>query len=135
METKPNLQPVVQARMSRNIAPEDIRPGMFIAVSRSICQLIPSSVEEGWDKQPRTVDVPFIPQDSGQAMKVLEVCVPFVLVELPCGLKQSLDLRRQSVMRLSFAFGQAAFRKPVKANNQEGKKSEKDKGKKKGKRN
>ena len=127
-------QPITPTRASRSIAAEDLRPGMYIAVSRQVCQLIPSAVEEGWDKQPRTIDVPFIPQDSGQALKVVEVCVPFVLAERACGSKVTLDLRRQSVVRLSFAFGLAAFRKSDKDKKADDKKSKKDKAKDKGKR-
>lgn len=134
MNTTIETKPTAPTRACRSIAAEDIRPGMYIAVSRSICQMIPTAVEEGWDKQLRTIDVPFIPQESGQAMKVVEVCVPFVLAKQACGNKLTLDLRRHSVVRLSSAFGRESFRKNDKATHAEGKKSKKNKATKKGKR-
>jgi hypothetical protein len=52
----------------------------------------------------------WLPYSGGMPMKVIEVCLPFVLVERPSGRHRTLDVRRYKLARVSDQYGQEVFR-------------------------
>lgn len=105
MKTLKNNLPTT---LARRLAPEDLRPGDYVAVSRAICQLIPDGCTEGWGKL-RTIDLPYIPYDAGEPLRVVGVCLPFVFVKTAPGGHDTLDTRRQTLVRLGKIYGKRAF--------------------------
>ena len=95
-----------RATLAKALAPEEIRPGDFVAQLYLIAEL-PSFL---WHADAATLplDDPirmrFVPDDGGIPMKVKSVCLPFVLVKLPTGKKQSLDVRLCRLARLDPAY-------------------------------
>lgn len=95
----------------RPIAPEDLRPGMYIAVTRVAVEFGPgfcsdvTMLPEGFTP----ARVQYLPFPGGVPLKVIEACVPFVLVELPTKRCQTLDLRRVEIARVNKRYASAAF--------------------------
>ena len=70
---------------------EDLRPGDYVTVSRVTVELPPFVCPPipGGDGR-----FSYIPMDAGDPRKVLAVCVPFLLVAMPDGKHETLDVRR-----------------------------------------
>jgi len=94
---------------TRSVAAEDLRPGDYLALTHATYQLVPEG-PAGWgaDLDPQTIRM--IPNEAGEAFRVLAVCLPFVLTRSSAGFDRTLDLRRHEVRRLDTAFGKQAFR-------------------------
>jgi len=88
--------------LAKSLAPEEIRPGDFVTPLYVIAEL-PSFLWNG-DAVTLPLDAPirmqFVPPDGGTPMQVKSVCLPFVLVKLPTGKKESLDIRLCRLARL-----------------------------------
>lgn len=99
-----------QIALARTLAPEDIRPGDYVAVLRETSEW-PSFI---WDHlmlaAEDIVRIATIPKASGTPFKVKSVCLPFVLVKTPTGDKKTLDIRRCELARLQPAFAKAAWK-------------------------
>ena len=108
MDTK-TLPKTTAPSATQAIAPEDLRPGDYLALTHATYQLLPEG-PAGWcaKLQPQTIRL--IPCDAGEAQRVLAVCLPFVLVRSSAGFDRTLDLRRHEMRRLDAAFGKQAFR-------------------------
>jgi len=95
------------------IAPEDLQPEMYIAVTRVTVEYGPSfcsdttMLPDGF--QPK--EVAYLPFPGGVPLKVIEVCVPFVLVELPDRRCETIDLRRVDIARVSKRYGKTSFQR------------------------
>src|SRR5262245_44709770 len=87
---------------ARQLAPEDVRAGDYICVMKVLQEYMPywALLEESW-KPPELIRLTWMPADSGTPLKVVEVCVPFVLVQQVDGSHKTLDLRRHQIGRLS----------------------------------
>ena len=95
---------------SRTIAPEDLAPGQFVAVSRVTYELISDEEVErpfSHDLTPRRIRL--IPCDAGEPLKVISVSVPFVMVRSAKGAHDTLDLRRIELMQLGTTYGRASY--------------------------
>ncbi len=95
---------------SRQIAPEDVRPGDYVTLSKQTCEFLPSDCDASWRSDVRLLRAEYIPYDSGEPLKVVSVCLPFVLVKNSDGRHETLDLRRQRLMRLADTFGRQAWK-------------------------
>lgn len=91
------------------IAPEDLRPGDYLAVTHATYELLPEG-PAGWCAKLTPQTIRLIPCEAGEAHRVLAVCLPFVLTCAASGIDRTLDLRRHEVRRLDKAFGKQAFR-------------------------
>ncbi len=100
--------------LARTLAPEDIRAGMFVAIHGEIGEYMPFSVLCG-DAQwtaPELVRVRWLPHDSDVGpRKVIEVCLPYILVKDQHNDLRTLDTRRYNLVRVSESFAQEAFRR------------------------
>lgn len=101
-------------RTTRTVAPEDLRGGQYIAITRMMIQLIPPMCDPQLTPEPQTVRLWGIPPFAGQPMRIVSVCLPFVLVEGVDRQCRTLDLRRMEVVRLPKKYGRAAFERLAK---------------------
>ena len=95
-------------RTVRPAGPEDIRQGHYITVSRATMQTVGPACDSG-PVRPQIHRLTYLPPHAGYPMRVISVCLPFVLVEAPDGSKGTLDLRQVEIVRLPRKYGQAAF--------------------------
>jgi hypothetical protein len=96
---------------SRKLAPEDVRKGDYIAVTDMILELPALTCDGNWRDDGKLARFSFMAWTSGQPMKVVGVCLPFVLVRHADGRHDTVDLRRWTVARLSKRFGKAALKR------------------------
>ncbi|MEX2216912.1 MAG: hypothetical protein WD768_22555 [Phycisphaeraceae bacterium] len=96
---------------SRVIGPEDVKTDQFVTITHVMYELLP---DECTSIPQRVIDplrVTLMCPCAGRPMKVVEVCLPFVLVKDPAGTHLTIDLRRYQIALLSNTFGRKAFRK------------------------
>ena len=101
-----------QSNVAKPLAPEEIRPGEFVALLHEICEL-PSFLwcnDSAVLPANEPVRMRLVPEFGGMPLKVQAVCLPYVLVTLPRGSKQTLDVRRSQLARLSGPYGKAAWK-------------------------
>lgn len=87
---------------TRRVAADDVRPGMWLTVSRDVCEL-PSffwGCETPAEEQAIPVRWEFTPRDSGSPLRVRGVCLPYVFVEDIKGTTRTIDLRQTEVTQL-----------------------------------
>lgn len=94
---------------TRSLAPEDVKPGDYIAVSHTTGQFVSACTE--WNKTMEIVRLRFMPCDAGEPLRVEAVCLPFILVHDPDNHYETIDLRQKEIVRLDKAFGKVAFKK------------------------
>jgi len=100
-----------ESRTSSSVAPEDIRRGDFVAILRQVCEYVPMFAEG----KPEDGDLPrrilVLPKQGGLPLRVIEVCLPFLLVEQVDGTHATLDTRRNRFARLSEEFARLAIKR------------------------
>lgn len=107
----------VSSTLAKTLAPEEIQRGDFVTQLSVTCEL-PSFL---WDADAATmprdepVRIRFVPECGGVPLKVRSVCLPFVLVKLPNGERQSLDVRKCRLARLDRAYAADAWKAYKKA--------------------
>jgi len=98
--------------LAKALAPEEIRPGDFVAVLHEIAEL-PSfywCADAALHPRDELVRIRFIPTCEALPLKVKSVCLPFVLVKSPRGERQTLDLRKCRLARLEGAYAGVAWK-------------------------
>lgn len=98
---------------ARTLAPEDVRPGVYVAVMREIsehaCAIEWRDEFMSGEKSVRYRCVE-IPESSENGPLLVEaVCTPFVLARDAQGKSRTLDLRRLTLARLRRSYGEFAF--------------------------
>ncbi len=101
-----------ESDISRPLAPEDIREDDYVAVIGEIFQIV------RWDcapaipgTPPETAQVLCFPFDDAEPLRVVSVCLPFVLVQDAKGGHRTLDARQLRLVRVSERFGKKAFKR------------------------
>jgi hypothetical protein len=100
-----------EATLAKPLAPEDVRPGDFVAVLHEIAEL-PSfywCADAGFHPRDELVRIRYIPSSEALPLKVKSVCLPFVLVKAPRGERRTLDLRKCRLARLDRAYASNAW--------------------------
>ena|SRR5690349_9822176 len=101
----------ISTSASTAVAPEDLSPGCYIAVLHVIAEHIPfASGAEFFEKHSAPIKFRWLPGTGCPPMKVIGICLPFVLVRQPNGKVRTLDVRRHRLARLSDQYGRKAFR-------------------------
>jgi hypothetical protein len=96
--------------LSRTLAPEEIRPGYYVAVLHVIGEYLPwGALEEGSWRRVEPVRVQLLPRFGAHPMEVIDVCLPYVLVREADGDCRTLDVRRHRLARVTRRFAQTAF--------------------------
>ena len=94
----------------RAVAPEDIRAETYVTLLREVIEVFPFGClsESSWRKiEPLRVTVSC--DEAGTPLRVIDVCLPFILVEDPCCRHRTLDVRRHQVARLKGRYARKAF--------------------------
>ena len=98
-----------EMEMAQSVAPEDIQPGDYITALYVIVEHYPLP----WERDPaahgpgpvRTLSLP----DGTLPARVVEVCLPFVLIKTAPGKHRTIDVRRYRLARVSERFGRSVF--------------------------
>ena len=97
-----------EQRAAVMVAAEDILVDDYVAPMKAVDEFLMRD-----DVSPagglKTMVVEWLPC-AVETMRVRGVCLPFVLVETPCGGRRTIDVRQVRLGRLSKAFGREAFR-------------------------
>ncbi len=102
-----NLQMESGSGVSRPVAPEDLRPGDYVTA----LHVITEECAAPWEREPgQPVVARFacLPDKVAPAL-VLEVCLPFALVQTAEGKARVIDVRRYRLARVAETFGRLVF--------------------------
>lgn len=92
----------IEMTLARALAPEEIRCGDFVTMLHEVLEL-PSFLwcsDAALLPPERPVRIRFVPYREPKPWRVKAVCLPFVLVKLPCKGSKSLDVRKCRLARL-----------------------------------
>lgn len=121
--------------LSRRIrSPEDILVGDFVAITHTRYQLLPDNldvVQGGAEVEP--IYLTAMPSESGTPLKVVALCLPFLMTEDASGMRIVVDTRREVLIKVSTAYAKAAKRADKNKKGQDKKRKRKGKRKKKNK--
>ena len=97
--------------ISKPIAPEDIEAEMYITALYVMTEHLLLCDDSPWKREGpiRTLWLPWC--GAGVPLRVVEVCLPFVLVEQPDGKHTTLDTRRYRLARLGQRYGKKASKR------------------------
>lgn len=99
--------------LAKPLAPEDVRAGDFVAILDWMFEA-PSFFwcdSSQW-QQEDVVRFRFLPhRELLGPLRVESACLPFLLVESPCGDCRTLDLRQVRLARLDRQYGRRAWKK------------------------
>ena len=99
-------------KLSKELAPEDVRRGQFVSVLYIIDETVPFSfdADSPWRRN-EPLRYKLLPWQGVRPMRVIDVCLPYVLVKQADGFHQTLDVRQQRLARVSERFGRLAFKR------------------------
>jgi hypothetical protein len=100
--------------ISKPLAPEDISPGDYVTVLHVVCEYLNIFSDCAFGQPPRPFRVAWLPPDV-TPLKVVSICLPFVLVEDAKGASRTMDLRRHTLARLDEDFARKAMKRTRKA--------------------
>ena len=101
--------------ISKSLAPEDLTVGAHVAVLSFVTEHLPFSAlcgdESPWQRRGliRTRLLPT--KDIGVPLRVVRICLPFVLIEKPDGSTEMLDMRRVQLALLGDEFAKKAAKR------------------------
>lgn len=100
-------------RIARPIAPEDLRQGMYLAVLSITHELLPLLCDSAWlFERAEPCRIAFWPdEEEAEPVKVVALCLPFVLVKDAQRRVRTLDVRRHRLAALSEEFGRRFFKR------------------------
>lgn len=100
-----------QYALTRPLAPEDIEPGMYVSVLRCVVDRWPSPFcdSASWTSGPVQHEV--VPPFGSMPLRVVGVCLPFVMAQRPDGSHWTGDVRRARFGLLSDRFGAESFKR------------------------
>lgn len=92
----------------RSVAPEDIRVDSFVTVTEEILELSVCQLDQTLHRAD-PIRIAWRSDEAGTPLRVVDVCLPFLLVKDPVDGHRTIDLRRQRIVRLANRFGRAAY--------------------------
>lgn len=97
--------------VTRPLAPEDLEAGQFVAVLQRFKEFIWPCAAFDVSGAVRTIRYRELPEETDTPLKIVEVCLPFVLVRKPDGSHLSIDTRQVQLTRVSDRFGRKCFKR------------------------
>ena len=98
-------------QLSRVLAPEDIRAGQYISVLHVIYEFLPSGCFDDAAWRPlEPLRVRCLPE-AVTPMRVVAVCLPYVLVRSARGRHGTIDVRRFVLSRVPKRYGRQVFKR------------------------
>lgn len=113
--------------VARTLAPEDILVDSYVAVLSRACEFAPTWAVESVDDAKR-LEVHRLwlsPESPGEPLRVVSVCLPFVLVEGVKGEPTTLDVRSCALIEVSEDYAKACRKRMGSGENSKLKKSAK----------
>jgi hypothetical protein len=111
MEMELETRELTDAGMARAVAAEDLRAGDYIYVLGELLEVMPCLLDrEAWTT-PETVKLMVLPYSGKEPMKVVEVCLPVLLVKDKSGKCETIDARLFRFARLPDRFGRKVFKR------------------------
>lgn len=113
--------------LAKTLAPEDVCRGDYVTILTKVCEY-PSYY---WDcpsqfmEASEVVSIRYRPPESGQPMEVVDVCLPFILVQPLQGKPQTLDVRSCQLAKISNSFVESLRKANKKVKNNKKKRSKK----------
>ena len=98
-----------KTNLARPLAPEDIQPAMYVTPTHIVEEHYPFCCDDEPWKPSAPRRMVWLPEHAGRPLKVVEVCLPFVLVEKVNGKHSTLDVRRHRLALLTQRYGDAVF--------------------------
>ncbi len=99
--------------LARPIAPDDLRRGEYVAVLHEVAE-VPSffwCCDSGLLNPHEPVSITYRPLSKDRVpLKVIALCLPFVLVEHPDGEHRTLDIRGCQLARLDKEYARVAWK-------------------------
>jgi hypothetical protein len=100
-----------ETMIARTIAPEDIRPWMYVAVASILDEWVLRTSDCAIEKPGIVVArVRLLPVSDLVPLKVKAACLPFVLVSTPNDGARMLDVRQHELVELPEAFARKAMK-------------------------
>ncbi len=96
----------------RALAAEDLRCGDYVGILHETVE-VPSfhwSCDGHVLPPDEVVRIVYRPTEGGTPLKVKAICLPFVFVKNPNGQYQTLDVRRQQLVRLSLSYARLVWK-------------------------
>ncbi|MFO0838685.1 MAG: hypothetical protein U1D55_09145 [Phycisphaerae bacterium] len=107
-----SLQQRVTPEVVKPVAPEDVRRGDYLCILQLVWEHLGCVAIETAQWQPvRPVRVEWLPFDDMKPLRVVGVCLPFLLVQTPDRMHETVDVRRYRLARLPERFGRKAFKR------------------------
>jgi hypothetical protein len=111
MKMELETQERTDAGMARAVAAEDLRAGDYIYVLGELLEMVPLLIDaERW-QNPESVKLMVLPHSGLEPMKIVEVCLPVLLVKDKSGKCETLDARLFRFARLPDRFGRKVFKR------------------------
>lgn len=101
-----------RSTLAKVLAPEEVRPGDVVTMLHEIAEL-PSflwCMDASLLPAEAPIRIQYVSDGGGIPLKVKSVCLPFVLVKLPYGGQQTLDVRQCRLARLDTAYARTAWK-------------------------
>lgn len=111
MERELETHETTDAGLARAVAAEDLRAGDFIYVLGELLEMVPCMLDSERWQHPETVKLMVLPYSGKEPMKVVEVCLPVLLVKDKSGQCETLDARLFHFARLPDRFGRKVFKR------------------------
>ena len=108
---KTNVPTRSETTVAATVAPEDLRPGIFVAVLNEVVEY-PSLIwcDDAIGERDETVRVQLCADEGGAPLKVNAVCLPFVFVKAAGGQTQTIDVRRVQLVRLKKRYARTVWK-------------------------
>jgi hypothetical protein len=101
-----------ELNVARSLAPEDLEVGQYVAITAVVHEVyLCAQLERGYGPY-EPVRLVCTECSDGAPLKVLAVCIPFVLVADGDGQRRPLDIRRHRLARLPKEYARKALKKP-----------------------
>lgn len=100
------------ASIARSVAPEDIQPDDYLVVLSQLRELFPfwALCDAPWQKI-ELIHLQCLPEADAAPVRVVEICLPSLLVRDKDGKHSVVDTRQFRFARLSQRFGRKAFKR------------------------
>ena len=98
-----------QTDLARVLAPEDIQRGMYVSTMHEVYEHVSCFFQpEPWSSG-RPAWSLILPEYGSEPLKVIEICLPFILVEDSDGGYETVDVNSKRLAELSDRYGDALF--------------------------
>ena len=98
--------------LARSVAPEDLARDDFVCTLFEVSEFVSLAVllGESW-QDPKPIRVAHYPSETGTPRRVIEICLPFVLLRDWQGKHELVDVRKVKLARVPQRFGRLVVKR------------------------